>query len=83
MAALPDIRACVAAGDWDNAARLARSIALVPAESPAESLDDYRRELEGILKMARARRRELGAALSRVRAANGFSRQGFGALPGF
>jgi hypothetical protein len=74
-----DLRACVAAGDWDNAMRLARSV----APEPGESLDEYRRELEIVLEIARGRRRELGAALSRVRAANGFTRQGFGASPGF
>lgn len=76
---LPELRACVAAGDWDNALRLARSV--VPP--PAESLDDYRRDLEAILEIARERRRELGTALARVRAANGFTRQAFGASPGF
>ena len=74
-----NLRACVAAGDWDGAARLAVSV----APAPAESLDEYRRELESILEMARERRRELGTALARVRAANGFTRQGFGASPGF
>jgi len=53
------------------------------APAPAESLDEHRRELETILAMARGRRRELGAALARARAANGFTRQGFGASPGF
>jgi hypothetical protein len=79
MATLTELRACVAAGDWDGARRLALSVTPAPAESPM----DYRRELETILEMARGRRRDLGAALSRVRAANDFTRQGFGALPGF
>jgi hypothetical protein len=79
MAVLAELRTSVAAGDWDNAMRLARSA----APEPGESLDEYRRELEIILEMARGRRLELGAALLRVRAANGFTRQGFGALPGF
>ena len=79
MALLPDIRACAAAGDWDGVVRLTSAV----APAPAESLEAYRLELETILEMARGRRRELGAALARVRAANGFTRQGFGASPGF
>jgi hypothetical protein len=78
MATLAELRACVAASDWDGAMRLAMSL-----EPAAEPLEAYRRELESILEMARGRRRELGAALARVQAANGFTRQGFGASPGF
>lgn len=62
------LEACVRAGDWDEAARM---------------IEEYRRELETILETARAGRRELGAALARVRAADGFTRQGFGVSPGF
>jgi len=70
----------VAAGDWDGARRLATSLG---PTAHGNAIDDYRRELESILEMARGRRRELRTALSRVQAANGFSRQGFGASPGF
>jgi hypothetical protein len=74
----------VAADDWDNAMRLALSVAPPSlATPPGKSIDEYRRELEAILEIARVRRRELGTALARVRAANGFTRQGFGASPGF
>jgi hypothetical protein len=73
----------VAACDWDAAARLAMSPVSWLAESPEEAIDEYRRELESILELARGRRRELKAALARVRAANGFTRQGFGASPEF
>lgn len=93
MAILAELRASVAAGDWDAAARLAGDrdgaarIAMPAAADPAESIEqaigEYRRELESILELARGRRREMGAALARVRAANGFKRQGFGASPGF
>lgn len=93
MAILADLRALVAAGDWDAAARLAGDrdgaarMAMLSApglaKSPAESIDEYRRGLESILEMARGRRREMKAALARVRAANGFNRQGPGASPGF
>ncbi|HXE63531.1 MAG TPA: hypothetical protein VN519_08315 [Bryobacteraceae bacterium] len=65
--------------DWDRLAALAE---MAPPES-VEALADYRGELEALLKVARAERRKLGTALARVRAANDFTRQGFGALPGF
>jgi hypothetical protein len=77
MAALAELRAAVASGDWDGAMRPA----MPPA--PGESLDEYRRELESILDEARGRRRELRTALARVEAVSGFTRQGFGASPGF
>ena len=83
MEILADLRACVAASDWDHALRLARTAAPALTEPPEKSLDEFRRELELILELARARRRELGTALARARAANGFTRQGFGASPGF
>jgi hypothetical protein len=78
-----DVRAAVAAGDWDTVARLAMSPSPGLAESTETAIDEYRRELEAILGVARGRRREMKAALARVRAANGFNRQSFGASPGF
>jgi hypothetical protein len=67
MAVLSELRACVDAGDWDGA---------------EQALDEYRRELEAVLLLARAKRRESGTELARVRAADRFVRQGFGASPG-
>jgi hypothetical protein len=77
MATLADLRERVAAGDWEGVTRMAKSL------RPTAAPEDFRRELESILEMARGRRRELSAALARVQAANGFTRQGFGASPGF
>lgn len=79
MATLADLREHVAAGDWDVVMRLAAPV----APEPGQSLEEFRRELETILEMVRRHRREMATALARVQAANGFSRQGFGALPGF
>jgi len=81
MAVLAELRAAVAAGDWDGAMRLAMSLG--PVAAPGNAIDEYLRELEAILAMARERRREMRTALARVQAANGFARQSFGASPGF
>jgi hypothetical protein len=67
MTTFENLEACMRAGDWDGAARI---------------IEEHRRELEAILAIARERRRELGAALARVNAADGFARQGFGVSPG-
>ena len=72
---------CVAAGDWDGVERLA---ALLQSESIPEepgAIGEYRERLEGALDATRTGREELGLSLVRVRAADGFVRQGFGTSP--
>jgi hypothetical protein len=65
--------------DWERPMALAE---MAPPQS-MKALDRYRSELEAALKAARVERGKLGAALARIRAANDFTRQGFGASPGF